>query len=193
MIKLEDLYFEWLLGAIDPDGDTEGVEYVGGLLHSCDFLRRVGNDINRAKDGADLRKEFLVEFDDANLGPSVTNDLLLQECSWLEMLIALSRNLDFLYDGGVEYRFLELTSNMGLLPLMVDDPKRSRYHENKDLILVDLICTRINENRIEPNGLGGLFPLAKPNHPDQRSIEIWEQASAYFRERLEGVLWTSTN
>lgn len=192
MIDLDGLYFDWLLSCLNPDGVTEGTAHVSFLLHNCDFLRRVGNDINRAVDGANLRKEFIAALDEAGISPHVTNDFMMQECSWLEMLVALARNLDYLYEGSVEGRFLELVENMGLGVLLDFNPRAGRATRQYDQHLVDFVTNKIDDNRFDRNGHGGLFPLKKAGHPNQREVEIWEQHAAYFRERLEGVLWTST-
>lgn len=184
VIDLEDLYFEWLLGCLDPDGVTEGLAYLCGLLHNCEFHRRVGNDINRAIDGADLRKEFFMSFESSEFDPHITNDLALQECSWLEMLIALSRRLDFLYDGGVEGRFVELITNLRLDDLAYHDPHRTLAQMKRDQREVDIATADFDANRFLINGVGGLFPLRSREHQDQRKIEIWDQAGSYFNERL---------
>lgn len=193
MIDLDELYFEWLLTRLDPDGVSDEVAYVSNLLHNCPFGRRVGLDINRAKDGADLRKEFLHQMDEADFEPHVTNDLLMHECTWLEMLVALSRHLDYLYDGGVEGRYLELVSNLGLEDLLSFHPHRTEEEEERDQQEVCTITSAVDDNRIDQDGRGGIFPLQKTHHPDQREVEIWDQQAAYFSERLEGVLWTSTS
>lgn len=192
MIDLDTLYFEWLLTCLDPDGATEGVAYVGDLLHNCEFKRRVGNDVNRAEDGANLRKEFMTQFEDADFDPHVTNDLMMKECSWFEMLIALARALDYLYEGGVEGRFIELITNLTLDPMLEHSPRRSKRMREYDQRFVDIATNDVDQNLFKENGHGGLFPLSKKNHLDQRRVEIWDQHAAYFRERLEGVLWTST-
>lgn len=189
MIDLEDLYFKWLLTRLDPDGVSEEVAYVCDLLHNCDFERRVGNDINRAVDGANLRKQFMLQYEEANFDPHVTNHLMMQECSWLEMLIALADHLDFLYEGGVEGRFIEMITNLGLDELMTF----SHRHRVDDQDYVDAVVEVVDNSKFDRNGFGGIFPLKKADHPDQREVEIWDQHAAYFRERLEGVLWTSTN
>jgi hypothetical protein len=193
VIDLENLYFEWLMTRLDPDGVREGVAHVSALLYNCEFTRRVGNDINRAKDGANLRKDFLTQMDDADFDPHVTNALLDMECNWLEMLIALATAIDYYYDGGVEDRFLELVDNLGLGALVEFDPNRSEMMTEYDQHAVDFATNRVNENQIDSNGRGGIFPLKKRNHPDQREVEIWDQQGAYFNEKLEGVLWTSTS
>lgn len=193
MIDLDKLYFEWLLTQLDPDGVSEEVAYVSGLLHNCPFERRVGLDINRAKDGANLRKDFLSQFSDAEFDAHVTNDLLMLECTWFEMLVALSTHLDYLYDGGVESRFIELVTNLGLEDLLSFHPHRDEGEEEEDQHEVDIATSNVDNNQIDRDGRGGIFPLQKPAHPDQREVEIWDQQAAYFTERLEGVLWTSTS
>lgn len=189
MIDLDALYFEWLLTCLDPDGVLEGVAYVGDLLHNCDFHRRVGNDINRAVDGADLRKAFMMQFEDADFDPHVTNDLMMSECTWFEMLVALSKHIDYTYDGGVENRFIELITNLTLDPMLSHNNTREPHMREYDQRFVDVATSNVDNNRFDRNGRGGLFPLTKPGYPDQRRVEIWDQCGAYFHERLEGVLF----
>lgn len=187
MINIDALYFKWLMSRFDDP--TPGLERVCGMLHENVFQRRVGNDVNRAIDGEALRKKFLDDYDDAGIDPRVTNDLSNQSCSWFEMLLALSESLDYLYELGVKEHFIELISNLGLLKLMF---RSSRYDEI-DQDLVDAATNRVDFNLFDPDGQGGLFPLTKHDHPNQREVEIWDQHAAYFRERLEGVMWTSTS
>lgn len=189
MVDLEELYFDWLLTCLDPDGVSEEVGYLCGLLHACDFLRRVGRDVNRAADGANLRKEFLSRYDEMDFEPHVTNEFMEWECTWLEMLIALARHLDFLYEGGVEGRFIELITNLELDSIT----NYGHIRKPEDQRLVDDTTSDVDNNLFDSDGHGGLFPLSSEDHPDQREVEIWDQHAAYFRERLEGVLWTSTN
>ena len=193
MNDIEELYFEWLLIQLDQRGVKEGVAHLCGLLHDFEFLRRVGLDVNRASDGANLRKEFLEAFHELEYDAHITNAFMLTECSWLEMLIALARRLDYLYEGGVEGRFLEMIGNMGLTSIAEYNPDRSESTEEYDEGFVETTTHNINSNLIDRDGRGGLFPLRKQNHRDQRKIEIWEQQAAYFNEKFEGVLWTSTS
>ena len=188
LTDIEYLYYEWLLTRLDPGGVREGVAYLCSLLHNCVFRRRVGNDVNRAQDGANLRKEFLEQMEDADFDPRITNALLDMECTWLEMLVALAIGLDYIYDGGVEEQFIELVDNMGFDPILsVGGPSRSEMMEEYDQRLVDVVTSNVDRNLFDENGVGGLFPLHKQDHPDQRGVEIWDQHAAYFREKLEGV------
>lgn len=186
---VDDLYFRWLMGRLEHP--TESLAKLSWMLHRNTFTRSVGNDVNRALDGVRLRQQFLSDFSDANIDPRTTNILMEDSCSWLEMLIALCEALDFIYDGGVQGRLLELIENLGLTKIL-KSPKDGRY-DDIDQDLVDATTIRVDHNLFDANGHGGLFPLYKSNHPDQRGVEIWYQQAAYFIEKLEGVLWTSTN
>lgn len=189
IVDVEDLYFKWLMQLMEAPTDSLG--RLGWMLHHNTFMRSVGNDANRAAEGIRLRRQFASDYVDANIDPRKLNILMEHECSWFEMLIALSDALDYLYEGGIQERFLELIDNLGLSKILVS-PKDGRYDE-VDQDLVDLATTRVDYNKFHSNGHGGLFPLETSNHVDQREVEIWEQHAAYFREKLEGVVWTSIN
>lgn len=192
MIDIDRLYFEWLLKRLESDVEDSalGLAKLCWLLYHMAFDRRVGLDVNRALDGLALRQQFVTDYEDADIEPSITNGLLLEDsCTWLEMLISLAEHIDYLYEGGVRGRFLEMCHNAGFGIVLLTDGDHSEY----EVRLVEGVLDNINNSRFEYNGSGGLFPLTKPGHPDQRGVEIWAQADAYFSERLEGVLWTSTN
>lgn len=184
---VDELYFNWLMNLLGSP--TESLRRLCWMLYRNTFTRSVGNDINRAIKGMELRRRFIGEFLDANIDPRQTNSLMDEDCSWLEMLIALSEDLDFLYEGGTQENLLELIDNLGLTKILAS-PRDGRY-DQIDQDLVDAAASRVDHNLFDPDGLGGLFPLHKNDHPDQREVEIWEQHAAYFREKLEGVMWTS--
>lgn len=194
MIDVEALYFKWL---IEEKLDAPGAafERLCLMLHQNVFERNVGNDMNRAADGINLRRQFLSDYDDARISPSLSNDLMGYECTWFEMLVALSEALDFIYDGGIGGRFREIIDNLGLTKILNIDPEAQEdgRFDVVDQDFVDSTTARVDRNLFNADGRDGLFPLIKTDHPDQRGVEIWEQAGTYFRERLEGVLWTSTS
>lgn len=163
------------------------------MLFKNVFQRRIGNDINRAVDGAAMRVEFLDAnpevFASATRSGADLDSFLDQPCTWFEMLLALSVHLDFTYDEGIQNHFTGIIGNLGLDRLL--DP-RVRPYDEIDQDMVDSSCNRVDFNLFAPDGHGGLFPLNNSDHLDQRRIEIWDQAGAYFREKLEGVMWTST-
>lgn len=183
---VDDLYFKWLMNQLEAP--TNSLARLCSMLHNNTFTRRVGNDVNRAAEGVRLRRRFLDEFSDAGIDPRTSNILLLEnECSWLEMLIALSESLDYLYEGGVQERLLELISNLGLNKVL-SSPDDGRYDE-LDQEYVDSVTTMVDHDLFDAAGRGGLFPLQSYDHPDQREVEIWDQQAAYFGEKLEGVVW----
>jgi len=188
VIDVDVLYFKWLMSRFDDP--TRGLERVCRMLHENVFQRRVGNDVNRAIAGEALRRVFLDDYIEADIDPRISNDFVTQNCSWFEMLLALSENLDYLYDLGVKEQFIELISNLGLFKLMLRTDKK---YDEVDQDYVDAATNCVDYNLFDSDGHGGLFPLTKKDHPDQRGVEIWDQHAAYFRERLEGVLWTSTS
>lgn len=184
---VDDLYFKWLMDLMEVP--TNSFTRLCWMLHRNTFTRSVGNDSNRAAEGIRLRHRFLNDFTHVDIDPRKLNLLMEQECSWLEMLIALSESLDYLYEGGVQERLLELIDNLGLHKALMS-PNDGRYDE-VDQDLVDSATTRVDNNLFDANGHGGLFPLETSDYVDQRRVEIWEQHAAYFREKLEGVVWTS--
>jgi hypothetical protein len=188
IVDVDRLYFDWLMSSFESP--TVGLERVCGMLHENVFQRRVGNDDNRAVDGEAMRRVFLDDYHEADIDPRITNKFMAGACSWFEMLLALAAKLDYLYDGGTQSQFLELIRNLDLG--IVTERVATRY-DMIDQELVDAACNRVDFNLFDPDGRGGLFPLVKHDHPDQREVEIWDQHAAYFRERLEGVMWTSTN
>ena len=186
---VERLYFKWLVNLLEEP--TESISRLGWMLHNNTFTRSVGNDSNRAAEGIRLRHRFADDFLHIDIEPRKINRLLEEECSWFEMLIALSESLDFLYEGGIQERLLELIDNLGLTKVLMS-PDDGRYDE-LDQELVDAATACVDNNKFDSNGHGGLFPIQNPDEdePDQREVEIWEQHAAYFREKLEGVVWTS--
>ena len=194
MTQVDDLYFRWLMDFMS-DSAGEPFKRMCRMLDQNVFQRRVGNDINRASDGLNLRRRFLEDFSDADIDPRLTNDFLELECSWLEMLVALAERLDYLYDGGIKERFTELITNLGLLKLLAisDRHANTDLFEEVDQQLVDLVTSAVDHNQFDARGHGGLFPLNGFDESDQREVEIWAQHGAYFREKLEGVAWTSTS
>lgn len=184
IVDVGRLYFDWLMSRFEEP--TVGLERVCGMLHENVFQRRVGNDENRAVQGESMRRVFLDDYHEADIDPRITNEFMAGACSWLEMLLALAASLDYLYDGGVQSQFEDLVHNLDLT--VVTSRIEPRYDEI-DQELVDAACNRIDFNLFDPDGRGGLFPLVKKDHPDQRGVELWDQHAAYFRERLEGVMW----
>ncbi len=188
IIDVDALYFNWLMSRFEDP--SPGLRRVCLMLDENVFQRRVGNDMNRAIDGESQRRIFLDDYDEVDIDPRNTNNFLIKECSWFEMLMALAESLDYLYEQGIKEHFVELLDNLSLTKIMY---RSNPQYDAMDQGLIDTATNRVDFNLFGPDGQGGLFPLTKHDHPDQREVEIWDQHAAYFRERLEGVMWTSTS
>lgn len=170
---LDELYFEWLYGQVGSVKRTNpSATYwkLLKLLFTKEFVWIVPNDDNRIEDGKDLRYEFLAECEI----DTEDRDWLELGCSFLELLIGLSRRLAFEADGLASDWFWELIDNLGLRSYN----DRANIPENH----VDETLNRVIFRTFNYDGTGGLFPLKEATQ-DQRDVEIWYQLSAYLTER----------
>lgn len=166
---LDDLYLSWLydqVGGVRVRNKSRTYWDLFYQMYNKQFIWIVPNDDNRVQDGLDLRYEWLLDSDIPQ-PPEWTN----QGCSFLEMLVALSRRLAFEGEGHPSTWFWHLIDNLGLHEC-TDRPK---YNQR----MVDEILDSVIWRTYEPNGRGGLFPLRYPKH-DQRDVELWYQMSEYL-------------
>lgn len=170
---LDELYLKWLYEQVaDPDFEDQELTYwkVLGVLFTKEFVWIVANDENRIQDGKALRFEFL---DDQGITDVDPNWIELG-CSVLELMVGLSRRLEFEADKGkAHYWFWILMDNLGL----------SKYNDRRRLPRrqVDDILDRLIFRNYEPSGHGGFFPL-RNSRKDQTKVELWYQLSAYVLE-----------
>lgn len=166
---LENLYFNWLCAKVTLDPRREE-EYWCLLrkLHTTEFAWFLIGDDNRAEDGKELRREFLLQADI----PDNVEWRTVLGCSVLEMLIALGRRGEWLAGGHTYLWFWRFIENLGLSTYT--DPGYD--DEFVSLVLEDLVW-----RRYQPNGEGGIFPIRNPSE-DQRQVEIWYQFSEYLAE-----------
>jgi hypothetical protein len=165
---LDELYIAWLYAQISNVNLRSSRRTHWALmstLYTCEFVALVPNDDNRVEDIKDLKKEFLFDAEIPYAQPT-----WFEHCSFLELLIVLSRLLDFETDFGIEYCFWHLLENIGL----------SEYNDNKKFSeqeVEEIVDTVVSRN-YDRNGRGGLFPLEK-SRDDQREIDLWYQLNAY--------------
>jgi len=167
---LDERYFYWLYGQVVSVKSRTSHRTYESLLrqfHNKEFVGWVPNDYNRAKEGQQLRQEFLTAE-----GIEVTGTH--PGCSMLEMMIALSRRLSFETERRPKWWFWHLMKNLGLENYSDD---MAFTQEEVDEIL-DAVIWR----SYSPTGAGGLFPLENPQQ-DQREVELWYQLNAYLLER----------
>ena len=163
-----DRYFNFLC-------DIVGREYGYGMLlehlHGMEFYSLIPFDENRGFDGIDFRDLYF-----ENTG-RVSN--FAGPCSVLEMLLGVSRRLEFgLIDSEWERStgdwFWVLLGNLGL-DILDDVNFRPEIVDRK----IDVLL----ERRYSSKGKGSLFPLRK-NGKDVRTMEIWNQMGAWVSENF---------
>lgn len=172
-LTLDAAYFEWLykhVGSVRNPNPARTHWKLCAKLFKTKFVWFVPNDDNRAADGCELRDEFLHES-----GMEFEVGWYEEECSMLEMMVALSRRVAFQSYGEPGEWFWTMLKNIELLKY-TDDVYEISIEEE-----VEEVLARINDRTYEANGEGGLFPLRHP-HTDQRNVEIAYQMSSYLLE-----------
>lgn len=173
--KIKQDYFAWLCELIHATDGEVPYLILAKELHKIEFTWSVPNDDNRASDGLKLRDEYSSRDSQYLDGP----------CSMLEMLIGLSRRMDFELskpDDDGDYTpkyFWEMIYNLGLVDY--DDDRYVML--NRETPMRGVIRTLLDREYCS-TGYGGLFPLNYPD-TDQRDVEIWYQMNAYLEERYE--------
>ena len=137
------------------------------LMFMKEYDGLVPNDDNRIADGLDVRTEWLV----SNVDRYAVGD---GPCSFLEVLVGLSRRMSFMADQPAEGWAWQLLVNLGLEG-MRDPLPRSKA------VMIDDIMEAVIWRTYSPDGSGGFFPLTHPRD-DQRKVELWYQMSAYIEE-----------
>ena len=166
---LEKDYFEWLTSQIIIDGHRKVTMYTGmlELLHQKEFVWIVPNDDNRIGDSMDLRAEFL----------GGAHHSFQKGVSVLEVLVSLSRRMEFTVEGDARKWAGKLLENLDLHKMQ--DPLSKRKVELIEEILETLVWRTYDRD-----GVGGFFPLAW-TEDDQTKVELWYQMNAYVNEMPE--------
>lgn len=179
--KLEDFanaYRNWIYSRMLGKG--YGILF--DFLHDTPFewdTRKLPRDGDRAADGQYLRLRFADES-----GWDFEDEWLDWPCSFLEFLVALAFTIEdsIMYDPSEPNRehewFWLMMKNIGLDKF---DDDRMLAGGTLAMSLVSETCNRVMKRRYDYNGAKGLFPLRNPAM-DQRDVEIWYQANAYFIE-----------
>jgi len=166
---LDDQYLTWLYSQVAVVKTRKSSRTYWDLLrklYCTEFAWFVPNDDNRAEDGRELRCEWAGDRD-----IHVDPEWLSLGCSFLEMLIGVSRRLDFETDADAPSWFWHMIDNMGLLGFN----DRSNFSEEE----VEDRTSTVIWRTYDYNGNGGLFPLRSASQ-DQRKTEIWYQLSEYL-------------
>lgn len=177
MEDFENAYRNWLLNLVDGGGHS----ILFDILYDTEFKwdKSIPRDSGREADGRYLRLRFAAEED-----VELRDEWLAWPCSFLEFLISLALAIEeeLMYDPSMPDRtadwFWLMMGNAGL-----DIYTDAHMMEGKTLALSMVYekVEKVMRRRYSPNGDGGLFPLKHPKM-DQRKVEIWYQANAYFIE-----------
>jgi hypothetical protein len=169
--ELKELYVRWLENALTCEGTRQDRSYfeLTYVMFETPFIPKVEMDDNRVADAWELRYEFADSH-----GMHRQELIRLAPCSFIEVLLGLSRRMAFVAGGTAPSWAWQLLVNLGLDRMWdhLSRPKTQTVHH--------ILATVINRT-YEPNGVGGFFPLAWPDR-DQRPIELWYQLNSYVEE-----------
>lgn len=178
------VYLQWLTPQIRGEDDGNPNRTYDGLIdlmYEKEFVWLVPNDDNRLADGLDLRVEFCREQNAANMDGMqefLAKEHPVPSCSFLEVLIALSRRLEFAAGGRATGWAWILLHNLELH--RITDPVGRGKARRASMIMEKCIW-----RNYEPNGVGGFFPLSRSDE-DQTRVELWYQMAAYLDESQRG-------
>lgn len=170
-------YFHWLYLQVFKVYDQKSSLSYATLchfLHQKKFDDSTPNDDNRARDGIELRDEFISSLKEIEV-EDYTQLQSLGGCSIFEMLIALARRADYVVEWGSERWFKTFLRHLDLWKYNdADWTPRSGMK-------VATIINKFNNRQYTRSGRGGIFPLSKPRR-DQRTQELWYQMADYMTE-----------
>ena len=163
--KLKEKYFNWLCNIVyDENYVEQSYDRLLEYLHDHKFMYTIPLDENRASDGVYLRYRFMDE----------AYDILTDECSILEMMVALAIHCeDIMADADTDrtaYWFWNMVNSLGLSS-MTDDDFDTKY--------VDHVIYRLLNHKYKPYGKYGLFTVYNCEY-DLRNEEIWKQMMVYL-------------
>lgn len=176
---MNDSYFCWLVGLIGDQYIEMNYQKLLDKLYRTVYIWELDYDKNRAVDGLYLRREFMDQGGFWN-GCGVAD----QDCSVLEMMVALARRAehDIMYDPEIGDRtglwFWTMIENLHLD--IYDD-----FHWFEDE--VNRILDVFLHHKYEENGHGGAFPTQKVTHKvthDLRKTDLWWQLNVYLEEHF---------
>lgn len=170
MSSNECSYREWLYDIVCKDLFSKNLSYnkLLSYLSHREFTVIIPKDMNRVKDGVDLRLRY-----QRITGEYINRD---KPCSILEMMIALAIRCEEsimdnpAYGDRTTQWFWNMIKNLGLYS-MTDN----RF----DIEYVSSVVDRFLNREYAPNGEGGLFRIKNCKY-DLRDVEIWYQLCWYL-------------
>lgn len=165
MERVVNEYFKWLLSFVCTSEEQELYSEMLAHLYNTEFKWLIELDENRASWGVALRDEFWDRHYEGLYGC----DILTGPCNMLEMMVALSRQIDnVLYDDAYGQRynkwFWYMVNSLDI-NCTDEDFDEGIFNEKMDIFM---------NREFEPDGFGSLFLLPDCNF-DCRSVQIWVQ------------------
>lgn len=178
--NIRNEYFEWMYKLVCEDRFSNDISYKKLLatLHNTEFTYTIPMDENRASDGIDLRRRFILA---SSYNEQLTK-CLEGPCSVLEMMVGLTVRCEETIMDNPKFGnrtgqwFWGMVNNLGI-GAMID----SKF--DKDF--VDGAIKRFLDREYEPNGKGGLFTIRNCDC-DLRDVEIWYQLTWYLDSGIGG-------
>jgi hypothetical protein len=169
--QLREDYLGWLAPQLGIENGNPGKTYNELLIamFEKEFGWVLPMDENRMVDGTDLRVEYARKH---HIRPNTLE--FLGGCSFLEVLIGLSRRLSFAAGEDAPGWAWQLICNLELHK-MPDPLTRHKYRKVQEIM--DGVIGRT----YAPDGTGGFFPLAWPDD-DQTTVELWYQMHSFVEE-----------
>lgn len=158
----KQLYFDWLCSIIEARRGSASAK-IAKVLFALPYEAVVRLDENRVEDGVTLRSEYAFEA-------ALDEVPDWGECTFLEMLIALSERMGMQIDMNTATCFWHLMKNLGF-----------RKYSDPDPVALRKAVDRVTSRTFESDGAGGLFPL-KEATTNQREEQIYRQMQLYILE-----------
>lgn len=178
--QIREEYFEYLYQVVCGDDIVAKLSWRRLIWHLFNTPFRISYiqmDENRMLDGIRLRYIF---GDDAQYPRSVIDSCIDEDCSVLELMIALATRMENEIMASSEYGdhtslwFWSMIGSLGL-NAMTDD-----QYDPED---VDFILDRFMDREYGPDGEGSLFYIQN-SQKDLRHIEIWYQMCEYLNNLI---------
>lgn len=184
-------YFNWLTSLVDNPPNGKNYSKLFECLHKYKFKAINNFDKNRQNDAMELRKVYcnsiyykIYVFSNCP-ETMLLDDDNLELCTFLELLICLSKRMEFemTSDSDMDYSmnrwFWELISNIDFTRF--DNEYWDELDSEKNIVeRINLI----NERKYANNGYGGLFPTNEPPY-NMRKLQLWYQMMKYLQEKYD--------
>lgn len=167
-IDISGCYFRWLCDITELTGYSELLS----LLHDTPFVYIIPMDKNRESDGLSLRWRFLCE--NSINRRAYFSQFSSNECSVLEMMIALALRMEEITGDCAENWFCIMLESLGLFNMT-----NECFDKNNAVIILENFL----ERKFRRNGKGSLFTVTK-SRADMRATEIWYQMCLYLDEQF---------